>query len=258
MRFRLRLWPTLGTLLGLALLLTLGTWQFSRYQQKAELEQQRDSQLTQEPLDIRALSDFAGNFQRVQLYGRVDPDHLFLFKHRTLDGDPGGWLGALFELEDGGIVLLNLGWLHREQFERIDLSVLDRYEPPLIGLLHRPSRIIADEDVRTRLADSGALPKGEVISFDSYDLEAIQDAVATRTLEEPSIVVLDSDHTKQPYPIASFDHVTQPYLTAERHLGYAVFWYVTGLALLAMYIANGLGYLGSRVRSRAPTIGRSD
>ena len=34
------------------------------------------------------------------------------------------------------------------------------------------------------------------------------------------------------------------YMTSQRHLGYAIFWFATAIALLAMYLANSTGHLG--------------
>jgi cytochrome oxidase assembly protein ShyY1 len=254
MQFRLRLWPTLGTLIGLSLLMSLGTWQFTRYQQKNELEQLREERLDDTPRTVDSVDTLPDNFTHVELQGRIDRNHLFLFKHRTQDGKPGGWLGAFFDFEKGGSVLLNLGWVHRENYDRLSPDLLERYSPPLNGLLHQPARMVADDDLRQRLNAAGEIPVGEIIELDSYDLEGLQNASSDRTPDMPSIVVLGPDHTKQPFPRASFEHVTQPYLTAERHLSYSVFWYVTGLALLGMYLAYGFGYLGQAMERRRGTM----
>lgn len=250
MQFRLRLWPTLGTLIGLSMLLSLGTWQFLRYQEKAELESVRDQRVDSEPESARSLDELPNNFEHVTLHGRLDPEHLFLFKHRTDDGAPGGWLGALFEFADGGAVLVNLGWVHRERYDALSTDILEQYQPPLSGLVHQPARIVADEALRERLDALGELPRDEVIELNSYDLQALQSASTASMADPPTIVVLGAEHTQQPYPKASYEHVTEPYLTAERHLSYSVFWYVTGLALLAMYLGYGFGYLGLETTRR--------
>ncbi|MGM0557144.1 MAG: SURF1 family protein [Myxococcota bacterium] len=253
MQFRLRLWPTLGTLIGLSLLMSLGTWQFSRYQHKNELEQLRDDRLDAAPKVAASVEELPDNFTRVEIEGQLDQDHLFLFKHRTDDGKPGGWLGAVFRLEEGGAVLVNLGWVHRENYDRLSHDLLERYTPPLNGLFHQPARMVADDALRARLSNADALPDGELVELDSYDLEGLQRAYDAPMPDVPSIVVLGPDHAKQPFPRASFEHVTQPYLTAERHLSYAVFWYVTGLALLGMYLAYGFGYLGQVMERKRGT-----
>ena len=246
MQFRLRFWPTLGTVVGLTMLVSLGTWQFSRYQQKHGQEAMRDQRIDAQPQDVSAVDDLPGSYSKVRLHGSLDSDHLILFKHRTQEGKPGGWLGGVFRLEDGGAVLVNLGWIHREYYDDLSTDVLTGFPTTLSGLVHQPARIVADDDLRARLTDRGGLPEAEVVEADSYDLEAVQNALDTRTTDPPAIVVLAPEHARRPYPQASYDHVTQPYLTAERHLGYSVFWYMTGLALLGLYLAYGFGYLGGR------------
>lgn len=252
MRFRLRLWPTLGTLLGLSMLVALGTWQFSRYQQKTEQEQARDARIDDAPVDVRSVDDLPDAYTKVRLHGTLDTDHLILFKHRTLDGKPGGWLAGVVRLDESGSVLVNLGWVHRERYDGLGTDFLADYSPPFSGVVQRPERIFADEDMRRRLSEDG-LPTDTVVEADSFDIAGIQSVLDGETPSPAAVVVLGDEHAREPYPTASYAHITEPYLTAERHLSYSVFWYVTGLALLGLYLAYGFGYLGAGTVRRAST-----
>lgn len=252
-RFILRFWPTAATVVGLALLLSLGTWQFGRYLEKLDLEEQREARRDEAPLEIESLADFeerAEPYSKVVLRGQLDPDFTFLFKHRVHDGEPGYWLGGVLRFADGkGAALVNRGWVHREEARSIAQQPASTDTGHFMGMVHTPPEIVADKRMREKL-DSGALDlRGEVTEWDTYDLEAITDALPMPTPTPPNIVVLGPEHTQHPYPVATYDYVTEPYLTSERHLGYAVFWYATGLALLGMYLANGFGYLGVPRRS---------
>lgn len=251
-RFRLRFWPTLGTLVGLILLVGLGTWQYRRHLEKADLEEQREQRLDDAPEEIDSLADFdarARAYSPVVLHGRLDSDHVFLFKHRVHDGEPGYWLGGVLRLgSEDGAVLVNRGWVHREEAERIA-----EIEPPtepqrFEGLVHAPPEIIADDEMREALQAGEFDLSDRVTQWESYDLIGIRDHLPFQTPDTPAVVVLGPEHSQEPYPVASYDYVTEPYLTAERHLGYAVFWYVTGLALLAMYLGAAFGLIGATRR----------
>lgn len=251
-RFQLRLWPTLGTVVGLSILISLGTWQLSRYLEKIELEAQRSERLDEDIVEASSLADFeagAGAYNAVAVRGQLDPRYTFLFKHRVHDGKPGYWLGGVLRFAEGdGAVLVNRGWVHREHIDEIA-----NREPPAntrvyLGLNHAPNRIVADTAMRQGLASGAVELQDAVTEWDTYDLEAIAGALPFETPDDPSIMVLGPDHSRDPYPIASFDYVTAPYLTSERHLSYVLFWYATAIALLAMYLGAGFGYLGSKRR----------
>ena len=248
-RFRPRLWPTVATLLGLSILLSLGTWQFGRYLEKVDIEAQRARQVDKTPIDIHSLDEFeerSGPFRHVRLHGRLDPDFHLLFKHRTHEAKPGYWLGGVLRFERGeGAVLVNRGWVHRRRGDEFATDPPESGTQVFEGLVNVPRDIIADEDKRRKL-QAGKLALDEGVSqWDTYDLAAISDALPYETPADPTIVVLGPDHSGDPYPVASYDYITEPYLTSERHLSYAVFWYTTALALIAMYLANAFGYLGA-------------
>lgn len=251
-RFRLRLWPTLGTLVGLAMLVSLGTWQASRFVEKLDVEAERDQHLGDEPIEVRSLADFeqrAASFRPVILIGELDPDYAFLFNHRVHQGTPGYWLGGVLRFVDGdGAVLVNRGWVHRDQATQAAKKAPPGGVDGYVGLVHVPRRVVADTHMREQLDSGRATLQGEPTEWDTYDIEAIANALPHSFPEQPTIVVFGPDETVHPYPVASFEHVTAPFMTSERHLGYAVFWYTTALALLAMYLAAGFGYIGSRRR----------
>lgn len=252
-RFQLRLWPTLGTLVGLSILISLGTWQLIRYLEKTELEEQRNERLDEDVVEVTSLADFearAGGYNAVAIRGHLDPSYTFLFKHRVHDGKPGYWLGGVLRFAEGdGAVLVNRGWVHREHVD----EVTDRTPPSeprtFLGLVHAPDRIVPDTAMRQAVEAGQVDLKESVTEWDTYDLESIADALPVETPEDAMIVVLGPEHSQEPYPVASFDYVTEPYLTSERHLSYVLFWYATAIALLSMYLAAGFGYLGSRRRS---------
>ena len=260
MKFKLTLWPTLGTLVALSLLLGLGTWQWQRYQGKLALEATRDAQQKLAPKalsDVRDISpdDFA--YRAVSVEGTLDNPKSVLFRHRQHDNHPGYWVGTPLMLKGGTQALIvNRGWVPKERGEEFIQGLIKqpskqaRYE----GVLHIPERIIPD--ARTRLK----LKKGEVsldqgaLKLSSYDLKLIEDQLQGVTVPKtPSVLVLSPKHSGDPFPIASLDYITKPYMTSERHLSYSVFWYVMGIVLVGLYLGYSFGVVrsGRGVRTKA-------
>ena len=70
--------------MGLAILISLGTWQFNRYQEKLESEARRDARAEEAPLELQTL---AGSmleeldYRTLTLTGTLDTSHTVLFKH---------------------------------------------------------------------------------------------------------------------------------------------------------------------------------
>ncbi|TXD35743.1 SURF1 family protein [Lujinxingia vulgaris] len=237
---------TLFALLGLALLLWLGTWQSIRYQEKSAAESQRDALADAEPHHITSLDALNSgelDFHPVTLRGAFATEPAFLIKHRVFKGKPGYWLVSPLILESGESVLVNRGWVPYEDGEGKAAALIDRTdgEETLHGLVHYLDYVVADDATRE------AVKRGEhdpsLILWDSYDTEGMHQAVEGPTPSRAVIVTLSEEHSGSPYPIASYAHITEPYLTAEKHFGYALTWYSLAVALIAIYIAAGFGAL---------------
>lgn len=251
-RFRAQLWPTLATLIGLAMLLSLGTWQFTRYAAKEVLETQQAAKIDLPTVPVQSLAEFtadAVDHRRILATGSLDLDYVFLIKHRIFRGNPGFWIVTPLRLAgDDQAILVNHGWIPKENGEEVAKAFIARADHPKSyeGLVHVLGYVVADRSLRERLA-AGHSPAGEPLTYvESYDIEAIASALPYTVNERPVVFTLDPRHTGAPYPIASFDHITEPYLSAEKHLGYAITWYSLALALIAMFITHGLGMLRSQ------------
>lgn len=259
LKFTLTLWPTLGTLLALSLLWGLGTWQWQRYQGKLHLEAARDAQQHKAPKalqDVRALTteDFA--YSAVQVQGQFDNAKSVLFRHRQHDSHPGYWVGTPLMLKGGAQALVvNRGWVPRERAEAFIQDLMKQPATPQTyqGVVHIPERIIKDSTTRSKIKRGElALHRGG-LKLASYDLELIQaqldDGVAVPS--PPAVLVLAPKHSVDPFPIASLDYITKPYMTSERHLSYSVFWYVMGIVLVGLYLGYSFGVVRSGRRMKS-------
>lgn len=234
-------------LVGLAILLALGTWQLLRFQEKSEAESLRDARLDQAAVEatVGDLYSPDKDYRVVTLEGRFEPEHIFLFKYRVRDSVPGYWLGQIFEGNDGNRVLVNRGWIPFDGGLQIAEGLRSDEETRLTGLVFTPQQVIPDDAARA------ALERGEELeptsTWRTYDIAAIYDATGVEQ-PRPTVVIASPETSGDPYPVASYDYVIAPYLTAEKHLGYCVTWYTLAVALILMWVAYGFGYLGSYAR----------
>ena len=251
--FRPKLIPTLATLLGLVILLALGSWQLGRYYEKLDIEAQLAEKTALPPAALEHLELSPANLEKlsyrtISIQGTLDLDYAVLFKHRQYQHRPGYWIAAPLVLEDGQhAIWTNLGWLPFDQGPELAAELQKKPTPGPItytGLLYKLPQNITDTRSRQKFADASSI-KGALSQWHSYDIEALLTRTPYEMGETPAVLVLDASHNGDPFPLASNDTITQPYMTAERHQGYFLFWYSTAGALLLLYLGASFGLIGS-------------
>lgn len=121
-RARSLVWPGLATLVGLAILVTLGTWQLGRMEWKERLLAQIALRATAAPVPAPPASDWAGlkpddyAFRHVEARGRFDhaKEALVFAGSVALDkgpAQPGYWAVTPLLLPQGGAILVNRGFV---------------------------------------------------------------------------------------------------------------------------------------------------
>ncbi len=245
MKLKFKLWPTIFTTIGLALLLALGTWQGSRFLEKKEMETARDAQ-TAKP--VLAATSFAqlqdAEYRRVELTaGELKPEWIHFVKYRHHDSKPGAWVVVPIVIGDEAL-LFNLGFLPvkdaqkvtaEEVAQQLDYSV---FQPPFTGLLVPVDKPVPDLETVKSLGKDPSY-----IEWRSLDLDGMYGAMPYKGMTR-KVLVRDSEG--QALPIGGYEHVTQPYMTSERHLGYSMTWYLMAVGLLALFLAASAGVLGRR------------
>lgn len=248
-KFKTSLWPTLGTLVGFLLLLALGTWQASRFVDRLALEEERDERLAQpgSTLETAKSLDAEDDFTRITARGKLDLSRTVLFKFRNYQSRPGYWLASPMVFEDDSALLVNRGWVPMETGRELARELGETGEVEVSGVVRIPDQIISDDDTRAKMAEDSL--KGSYVEWSSFDVSGVYAALPYDTPDLPAVLVLEEQETSHRYPIASADHITKPYLTSEKHLGYAITWYTLALCLLALWVAAGFGLVSSRPRS---------
>ena len=247
----------MGTLVALSLLWGLGTWQWQRYQGKLNLEATRDAQQLLPPkalLDVRDITSEEFSYSAVYVQGQFDNAKSVLFRHRQYDNHPGYWVGTPLLLNQGTqAIVVNRGWVPKERGEAFIQALMKQPSTPARyeGVLHIPERIIEDSTTRLKIKKGDVALHQGGLKLASYDLELIQNQLEGVALPQtPSVLVLAPKHSGTPFPIASLDYITKPYMTSERHLSYSIFWYVMGVVLIGLYLGYSFGVVRSGRRPR--------
>lgn len=224
-RFRPRFWPTLTTLLGLALLVGLGTWQLQRLAWKTDLIAAAETGLAQPPQPLAGSTEplQALDFRRITVRGRYLHDAAFALGVSAVAGQTGARLVTPLQLEDGRMLLVDRGWLP------------DDLLPPHVPAGLKPGGTVE----RTGVARYRAgVPRPWFAPADqpqtrrwfAWDLAAMEQALGIPLL--PIVLVLEESEGPAGLPRAEQVRVD----FRNDHLGYAITWYGLAAALLAVYL----------------------
>ncbi len=214
--------PSMAVLAAFTLLVSLGIWQVHRLEWKnallADLDRARQSasstQLTSDDFHQAALSHrlFLGG----SVQGRLLKDKAFRLGPRVQDGVAGYHLYAPIRLKDGGIVLINLGWIP-EGAQTVLKDVKD--VSALSGLARRPDRANAFTPANQ--------PQQQL--WYSVDLDALKTQSGMEKLEDYVFYADTVLENAKPAPIPAAKNWQPP----NSHLQYAAFWFsMAGLLLV--------------------------
>ncbi|MEZ5476159.1 MAG: SURF1 family protein [Thiolinea sp.] len=204
--------------LALLVLLALGTWQIQRGLHKYDVlslvntELKEYQVLTKLPADWQTL-----DYQKVGLLGDWQAEHTFLLDNRVYQGQVGYEVLTPFQLEGGEWLLVNRGWVPRQQAQQ---GLPPPTQREVAGRLYQPDKgyTIGDALSAEQLA-SQAWPKITLY----WDQELLAAALGHTLL--PAVLVLDEQHPD------GFVRIWQPVvISPERHYAYALQWY--GLAVV--------------------------
>ena len=205
----------------LPVLIGLGLWQFGRYQEKLELEEQYQlrRQKSFSVSDLQGLDDPC--YLNVSASGQFDNSRNFLLDNKTLDGRVGFHVISPFETSTGEWLLVDRGWVSGLQ----DRSRLPEVAPVsgsvvITGQSWIPAgkAFLLAEDVW-----SSEWPK----LIQSIDLPKMKTAMDVAL--QPWLLVLDSD---QPGSFQRNFHIVN--MPPSKHLGYSVQWFAMALALVLL------------------------
>ncbi len=235
MRFKLFLWPTLVAVPALVVLVGLGNWQMDRLYWKQSLLNRIEVRTSQQPTDIPVREQWSGldlnalEYTPVNASGRFDHSrefHVFTSLSRPVAGrfkGPGYLVFTLFEMDQGGSVLVNRGFVParlKDPDIRPAGQVADKRQ--ITGLMRRPE--VQDLFVPENDVD------GNVWYF--RDLNAMA-ALLGRNDVAPFFLDERANDIAGGLPQAGETRL----VFKNTHLQYAVTWYGLALCLIGVYMA---------------------
>ena len=229
------LWPTLATIALFLLLIRLGFWQLQRAEEKLELQQRYQAQLSAEPVNLGQVSQALRanaeqmHWRRCTLAGTYDPRATYLLDNQVVRGVVGYQVFTRLVLEHGASVLVDRGWIaapgSRDEAPQIDT-------PPAPVILTGVAKPVPASGIR--LGDDISESLGDGLER-VQRIELAQIAAQNGWALLPYVVRLD--------PAAAGVltwNGTEPGFRRERHLGYAFQWFALAATLLVIYLVVNL------------------
>ncbi len=225
MGFRPTLWPTLFTIPAVAALVALGVWQLERLSWKEELIGRLQARSTEAPVPLEGAGDdpSALEFRRVTVTGTFLHDKELFLLDRSREGRPGLHVLTPLRRPDGGVVLVDRGWI---PFERRDPAT--RREGQVSG-------VVTVEGI-VRLAKGPGLftPDNEPDKNLWFYVDPVAMAQAIGVDRLPPYYVLSADrNVPGGWPRGGQWRID----LRNDHLQYAITWFALAAALIVIYIA---------------------
>ena len=244
--------PTLVTLVGVAMMFTLGVWQLQRLEWKQQLVKQVEEIKDKSVLEALPAADVLDSFEyyKVKLSGAFHNKYAFMLP-RQYGGKQGYGLVALFELPPDvytsyrRFILVDRGWIPNELKPRYEefakLEVLPSWVT-MEGVLRKPQgrgTFTPDNSPEKNLwfsGDMAALEKQFEVKLEPMvihqtaqegELPALPTTPGTVLSEEQ----LKTDMAKK-YPVFHDGKVN----LRNDHLGYAITWFSVGMAGIIIFL----------------------
>jgi surfeit locus 1 family protein len=228
-RFAPGLWATVLTLLGVAVLLGLGTWQLERLAWKRDLIALREAQLAALPAPLPAGAEDwrSWDFRRAVVEGAFRHDLEQLFGVAALDGQVGHHVLTPLVRPDGVAVLVERGWVPAARAHPAARRAQHTAGPVQITGIAR----FRGDDRPGWFTPHNRPDQG---LWYWYDLPALEGALGLELLP----VVIEADAAPDPggLPIGGRTLAELP----NNHLQYALTWYGLAAGLLVVWISFGL------------------
>jgi len=214
-------WATVLTIAGVLVLCSLGTWQVKRLHWKEALLQKIDAvyriDAANNPLtidDLKAASLRGELYLRGSVHGRFLPDKDLRGSPHPLDGNPGSYLYVPLQMDGGGTVLVNRGWVPAGpltvETPQTSIIVSGLFKFPAKGNVFTPPNIPEQQ------------------AWYRIDLSQI---AAAKGLENLAPYVLYAEGDKDALPKPADIRIA----LNNNHLAYAIFWFAMAGVLIVIY-----------------------
>jgi surfeit locus 1 family protein len=217
-------------IVGIAIFLQLGFWQLQRAEQKELLQSSYERGQETTVTLTAANANTLPRYQRVQAQGRYLSERQILLDNMpSTEGRPGYRVLTPFELDAGGLILIDRGWIpmgdRRTDLPQLHVAGNRREISGRLDELPRPGLRMGES-----IDQSAGWPR--VLNFPEH--ATIERALGMAVAER--IVLLDASHPD------GFQRVWHAVARVgpERHIGYAVQWFAFALVAIAIYFIVSL------------------
>lgn len=225
---KLPFWGTLLTIVGVAILCALGTWQLQRLQWKTGILDAINAEYAVEasgaPLSFEDFSEDI-DFKRGYISGNYMHDKTVLLQPRMHKGEVGYHVLTPFRVsrEQGFVVLVNRGWVP------LDWNELKNDEAHKLGGVLKITGML-----RSVPRVSSFVPENNPDQSMWYriDLEEISDVKGGGPFALNMFYVETEGSRGQEYPIAAATRISPN----NNHAQYAFFWFAMAVVMVAVYV----------------------
>lgn len=222
--FRPTVGSTVAAIVGVALLLGLGSWQVYRLGWKQDLIAERTAQLDAVPVALPTTGAAAAGlmWHPVEVTGRFVHDEELHLGARSQRGNVGFHVLTPLVRDDGPAVLVNRGWVPTDN-KAAETRALGQVDG-----------VVTVRGIATPGAGSNAFtPDNDPARNFWFYVDYPEMAAAVERDLLP--VVVDADTTANPggFPIGGQTRLDIP----NDHLQYAITWYLLALTLVVVYVA---------------------
>ena len=225
--FRLRLIPTLCTIVLAPILFGLGLWQTDRADQRSAILDRYTSRIHSPPVAVGPALEAWGEieYRQVRVNGTWDQSREFFLDNQILNGRAGFHVITPLLLKGNATgVLVNRGWIRAEA----DRSILPATDP-IDGIVELTGIAVIPPENTFTLGDDGPLDDNSSPVWQVLDLNRFSDA-APYTIQK-FVVQLDPSHPD------GFERQWKPPSDEWifRHKAYAFQWFALCATLLVIY-----------------------
>lgn len=229
-----RFWPTLATLVGVALGIALGNWQLDRAVQKRELKARFEARAAQPPVQVgtEELPAVDMDLRRVETRGVFEPRHAVFIDNRIHRGVPGYHVIMPLRIEGGErSVLVNRGWIARAPLR----SQLPEARTPETTVVISGTAMVPGHrtlELSDRVIEG---PIWQNLTIPRYR-EAVPISIQPFVIRQESATVhAAADSQAGAYDDGLVRVWESPDFGIEKHHGYAFQWFALAATLLIFY-----------------------
>lgn len=228
-------WPALLTAIGTVVLVMLGTWQLTRMSEKRAFVDRLAAQAAGQPAEMPAAATWAGldptrlDLTRVAASGAYIEGPFASVRTTIASGGPGTrqlsgfgrWIFQGFRLQDGGVVLVNRGFVPESRLGQVQpaqgqATVIGYLRAPEIRNSFTPDDLPAQREFYTR--DPAAIAAALNLPAAPFYLEAER----------------QGDGLTPPAGVDAKELIAR---IPDNHLQYALTWYGLALTLIGVFAA---------------------